>query len=74
MSPDPKVFAVQYGLGGINALAQFLNASHLHAAWHFARGSRFDQDAMTITFDDPADLLPTLQRYQHLMEVGPAPK
>ncbi|MBI5163085.1 MAG: hypothetical protein HY985_04195 [Magnetospirillum sp.] len=62
MIPDPMAFPVA-GMEGLNKLAVFLNAATLGGDWHFARGSRFDQEAVTIDFDDPTDLAPTWKRY-----------
>jgi len=64
MTTDAMTFPVARGMEGINKLAQFLNASPLAGGWHFGLGSRFDQSAMTIDFDDPADGAPTWRRYR----------
>jgi hypothetical protein len=64
MAQDLMTFAVARGMEGMNRLAIFLNASPLRGAWHFASGTRFDQTAVNIDFDDPADLAPTLRRYR----------
>ena len=63
MTTETMTFPVTRGMEGINKLALFLNTSALGGGWHFGLGSRFDQDRMTIVFDDPADLAPTWQRY-----------
>jgi hypothetical protein len=56
-------FPVTGGIQGMNALALFLNALHLSGGWHFGRGTRFDETAVTIDFDNPSDLAPAWRRY-----------
>ena len=63
MTMNMMAFPVKFGIGGMNRLAIFLNASHLEGGWHFAPGSRFDQTTVQIDFDNPAELAPTWSRY-----------
>jgi hypothetical protein len=63
MVADVTTFPVVRGLAGMNKLAQFLNAAPLTGGWHFGPGTRFDQTAVTINFDNPDDLAPAWKRY-----------
>ena len=72
MTTDAKAFPVTCGMEGINKLALFLNASPLAGNWHFGLGSRFDQDELTVDFDDPADVAPTWARYCDLHAIAGA--
>ncbi|KIL99590.1 hypothetical protein CCC_04106 [Paramagnetospirillum magnetotacticum MS-1] len=63
-------FPVSRGIEGMNKLALFLNASHSQGNWHFRRGTRFDQTAVSIDFDDPADLAPAWRSYCNARSEG----
>jgi hypothetical protein len=63
MTNDTMTFPVSRGIEGMNRLALFLNAAHPSGDWHFSRGTRFDQSAVSIDFDDPADLAPAWRSY-----------
>ncbi len=55
MTVNSKAFPVASGLEGMNKLAMLLNSSGLAGAWHFGRGSRFDQTLVNIDFDNATD-------------------
>ena len=59
MTVHAMTFPVVQGLAGTNKLALFLHAPDLLGGWHFGSGTRFDQTAVTIDFDDSTDLAPT---------------
>lgn len=48
-------FPVPHRLEDMNKLAMLLNASALSGEWHFAAGSRFDQQRVDVEFDTPGD-------------------
>lgn len=63
MTVNMITFPVARGIEGMNKLALFLNARHLSGDWHFAAGTRFDQDMVTVNFDEPTDMAPAWQSY-----------
>lgn len=48
-------FPVPRRMEDINKLAMLLNGAGLSGDWHFARGSRFDQERIEVEFDRLSD-------------------
>lgn len=61
---ETRTFLVNEGIHGMNRLAQRLNAAGLTGQWHFAAGTRFDQKAVEIGFDNAEDAERAWQDYQ----------